>query len=320
MREELINGASADALSAPVYPAFAGALPVGDRPATLRDTVRAYVNLTKPRIIVLLLITTLGGMVIGARALPPLAMVLATMVGGAFAAGGANAINCYLDRDIDQLMRRTRRRSLPAGRVQPTHALIYGLVLGILAFAIMATFVNLISAALAEAGLLFYVLVYTGFLKRSTPQNIVIGGAAGALPPVVGYAAVTGRVDLLALYMFAIIFFWTPPHFWALSLLTSEDYARANVPMLPLVFGYGETRRQILLYSILLVALTALLFSTQIMGTFYLASSLVLGGSLLFFAIRLLRGGTNRQARQMFFYTNAYLALIFLAMAIDRMT
>jgi len=319
MREELVQGMPVDGLTVPVAPVCDRSSPTGSRFVALRNTFYAYVNLTKPRIIVLLLITTLGGMVIGARSFPPLGLVVATMIGGALAAGGANAINCYLDRDIDQLMRRTRRRSLPSGRVEPAHALIYGLVLGVLSFVIMTAFVNVLSAALAQAGLLFYVFVYTGFLKRSTPQNIVIGGAAGAIPPVVGYAAVTGRIDLLALYMFAIIFFWTPPHFWALSLVTSEDYARANVPMLPLVVGEDETRRQILLYSILLVALTTLLFSTQIMGLVYLVSSLVLGAGLILLAIRLIREGTNRHARQVFFYCNAYLALLFLAMAIDRM-
>jgi protoheme IX farnesyltransferase len=285
----------------------------------LPNAVVAYVNLTKPRIIVLLLITTLGGMVIAARGLPPLDLIFWTMLGGAFAAGGANAINCYIDRDIDQLMHRTRRRALPAGRVPPRNALIFGVVLGALSFVVLATFANLLAAALAQAGLLFYVFIYTGYLKRSTPQNIVVGGAAGAMPPMVGYAAVTGQVDLLAICLFAIIFFWTPPHFWALSLLTSQDYARANVPMLPLVFGEAETRRQVLLYTLLLVALTLLVFTGGDFGWIYLASAAALGAALVVYAVRLLRDGTLRRARQMFMFCNLYLALLFLAMAVDRM-
>lgn len=284
----------------------------------LTRTILAYVNLTKPRIIVLLLITTLGGMVIAARALPPFALLLATLVGGALAAGGANAINCYIDRDIDLLMHRTRNRSLPSGRVEPRNALIYGVILGALSFVILAVFANVLAAALAQIGLLFYVLIYTGYLKRSTPQNIVIGGAAGAMPPVVGWVAVTGQVDLLAIYLFAIIFFWTPPHFWALSLLTSQDYARANIPMMPLVMGEPETRRQVFLYSILLVALTMLVVTGRDLGWIYLASAAALGAGLLIHAIRLVRVGSAVRARQMFKYSNYYLALIFLAMAVDR--
>lgn len=283
------------------------------------DTVRGYVNLTKPRIIVLLLITTFCGMVMAQRGLPTFELILTTMIGGAFAAGGANAINCYIDRDIDVLMHRTRGRSVPAGRVEPSRALVFGVVLGLLAFAVLALFANVLTAVLAEVGLLFYVLVYTGYLKRNTPQNIVIGGAAGAMPPMVGWVAVTGRVDLLALYLFAIIFFWTPPHFWALSLLTSQDYARANVPMLPLVFGESETRRQILLYSILLVAVTLLVFSGRAMGLVYLGAATILGAGLIFYAVRLLQGGGSRRARQLFMYTNIYLALLFAAMAVDRL-
>ncbi len=286
--------------------------------ATLGQRITAYVNLTKPRIILLLLITTLLGMVIAARSLPSFWLILVTMVGGAFAAGGANAINCYLDRDIDQLMHRTQNRALPRGKVPPKHALIEGLILGVLSFIILTLFANLLTAVLALGGLLFYVLIYTGILKRSTPQNIVIGGAAGAIPPMVGWTAVTGHLDLLALYMFAVIFFWTPPHFWALSLLTSQDYARANVPMLPLIAGEGETRRQIFLYSILLVAVTLLLFSGRTMGLIYLVAALALGAGLLYYAVQLLRDGSRQRASQLFHYSNLYLALIFLAMAVDR--
>jgi len=282
------------------------------------QTIRAYLNLTKPWIVLLLLVTTFGGMVIAAQTLPRLDLILATLAGGALAAGGANAINCYIDRDIDQLMHRTRKRSLPAGRVSPRNALIYGVILGALSFVVLASQVNLLSAVLAQVGLLFYVLVYTGYLKRSTPQNIVIGGAAGAIPPIVGWVAVTGQVDLLAFELFAIIFFWTPPHFWALSLLTSQDYARANIPMLPLVVGEHETRRQILLYSVLLVALTFLIFTGRSVGLIYFGSAVVLGAGFLFYAIRLLRDGSLVRARQLFKFSNYYLALLFLAMAIDR--
>lgn len=298
------------------WPASNAATKTPERSIT--DVVAAYLNLTKPRIIVLLLITTLAGMIIAQRGLPPWGLILATMVGGAFAAGGANAINCYIDRDIDLLMHRTQKRALPRGRVAPRQALLFGLVLGGLSFILLAIFANLLTAVLALSGLLFYVLIYTGILKRSTPQNIVIGGAAGAMPPMVGWAAVTGRVDLPALYLFAVIFFWTPTHFWALSLLTSQDYARANVPMLPLVMGEGETRRQILLYSILLVAVTTLLVCGRAMGLFYLAAALILGAGLIYYAIRLLRDGTRQRARQLFVYSNLYLALLFLAMALDR--
>jgi protoheme IX farnesyltransferase len=284
----------------------------------LKDVVVAYLNLTKPRIIVLLLITTLAGMFIAARSVPSFDLILWTMLGGAFAAGGANAINCYIDRDIDRLMHRTRHRSLPAGRVAPRNALIYGIALGVLSFVVFTAFVNLLAAVLAQVGLLFYVFIYTGYLKRSTPQNIVIGGAAGAMPPMVGYAAVSGQIDLLAISLFAIIFFWTPPHFWALSLLISQDYARANVPMLPLVAGEEETRRQVLLYSIRLVSLTAIIFAGGEVGWVYLPSAIVLGGGLVLYAARLFREGTARRARQMFIYSNIYLALLFVALAVDR--
>lgn len=284
-----------------------------------QQVVLAYANLTKPRIIVLLLITTLGGMIVAARGFPSLGIIVATLVGGAFAAGGANAMNCYIDRDIDPLMRRTRRRSLPQGRILPQNALIFGLALGALSFIILDSFVNLLSALLALGGLLFYVLVYTGLLKRSTPQNIVIGGAAGAMPPMVGWVAVTGQIDLTAVYMFAVIFFWTPPHFWALSLLTSEEYARAHVPMLPLVVGEGETRRQILLYSVLLLAVTLLMVNGHAMGVLFLAAALVFGGILIYYAAQLVREGSKSRARQLFMYSNFYLLLIFAAMAVDRM-
>ena len=302
-----------------VEPSVAQAMPEAAARTGLGVAIQAYVNLTKPRIILLLLITTLGGMFIAARSVPPIELIVATMIGGAFAAGGANAINCYIDRDIDLMMHRTRRRALPAQRVSPRSALIFGLVLGVLSFVVLTIGANLLAAALAQFGLLFYVLIYTGYLKRSTPQNIVIGGAAGAMPPVVGWAAVTGSVDLMALYLFAIVFFWTPPHFWALSLITAQDYARAKIPMLPLVFGEAETRRQILLYSIVMVTLSVFIFTGHSLGLIYLGSAIVLGIGLMVYAVRLLQNGSLIRARQMFMYTNYYLAFLFLAMAVDRM-
>ncbi|MCC6629744.1 MAG: protoheme IX farnesyltransferase [Chloroflexi bacterium] len=278
----------------------------------------AYLALMKPRIIVLLLITTLTAMVLAQNGWPPTELVLLTMLGGFLAAGGANAINQYLDRDIDELMRRTRRRPLPSHQVAPARALAFGIALGALAFALLAAFVNLLAAFLAITGLLVYVIVYTLWLKRSTPQNIVIGGAAGAIPPLVGWVAVTGDLSLLPLYLFAIIFFWTPPHFWALSLLLKRDYAAARVPMLPVIAGEAETKRQILLYSLLLVALSLLLFATRLMGFWYLAAALLLGVVLLAHGVALQRGDEMRWARRTFFYSNAYLALLFAAMIVDQ--
>jgi protoheme IX farnesyltransferase len=273
----------------------------------------------KPHVTVLLLGTTLAAMAIAQRGFPPLGLVLATLAGGALAAGSANSINCYWDRDIDQIMTRTQRRALPAGRVAPRNALIFGLASGVLSFVILALGANLVSAVLALAAILFYVLVYTVWLKRTTPQNIVIGGAAGAVPVLVGWAAVTGGLNLAAVWLFLIIFLWTPPHFWALALLIRKDYARAHIPMLPVVVGEHETRRQILLYSLLLLAATLILFAMRAMGFFYLAAALVLGGGLVFLAIRLLRSGTSQAtARTLFWYSNLYLALLFAAMVVDR--
>ena len=240
-------------------------------PRTTGDTVRAYIALTKPRIIELLLVTTVPAMVLATRDLPGAvagvnwadwgALVFWTMIGGTLAAGSANAINCYLDRDIDLLMTRTRRRPLPAHQVDPERAVVFGLVLGVMSFVVMAWFVNLLAAFLTLLAIAFYVVVYTMLLKRTTPQNIVIGGAAGALPPVIGWAAVTGNVGLPALLLFALVFYWTPPHFWALSLRIRKDYAAAGVPMLPVVKGIPETTRQIGLYTILMVAISLVLFA-----------------------------------------------------------
>jgi protoheme IX farnesyltransferase len=285
---------------------------------TLRLRINAYVNLLKPHVTVMLLGVTLAAMEIAQGGLPPLGLVLATLFGGACAAGSANAFNCYFDRDIDQLMSRTSRRSLPAGRVPPVHALILGFILAVISFASLTLFVNLLSALLAFSGILFYVFIYTLWLKRTSTQNIVIGGAAGAVPPLVGWAAVTHSVGLPAILLFAIIFMWTPPHFWALALLIKNDYARACIPMLPVVKGDKATKRQILLYSLVLLGTTLLLFATHALGLIYLISALVLGGAFIYLAIRVLRDDTKRWARTLFWYSNCYLALLFALMVIDR--
>lgn len=287
-------------------------------PGLMRQTVSSYINLMKPHVTVLLLGTTVAAMAIAQRGWPGLGLVLATLIGGAMSAGSANCINCYIDRDIDQVMTRTQRRSLPAGRVQPTQALIFGLFLGVSSFVVFALFVNLLCACLSLAAILFYVLIYTLWLKRSSTQNIVIGGAAGAVPVLIGWAAVTNNVPLAAIWLFAIVFYWTPPHFWALSLLIEKDYARANVPMLPVVMGERETKKQILLYSLMLLAVTMILFAMQAMGYFYLVGAVVLGGILVYMAVRLLLDTTRKWARTIFWYSNCYLALIFAIMVLDR--
>ena len=284
----------------------------------VRQTIANYVDLMKPHVTVLLLGVTAAAMAIARQGLPPLVLVIPTLLGGAMAAGSANCINCYIDRDIDQIMGRTQRRSLPSGRVEPQRALVFGIFLGVGAFIILTAFVNLLSAVLACSGILFYVFVYTMWLKRSTVQNIVIGGAAGAVPVLVGWAAITNNLSLPAIWLFAIIFFWTPPHFWALSLLIQKDYEKAGIPMLPVVKGEAETRRQILLYSLLLLALTLMLFVMGIMGYFYLAGAVILGGGLVYLAIRLWRDQSKKWARTLFWYSNMYLAAIFAIMVLDR--
>src|SRR5712692_668547 len=284
----------------------------------VRQTISNYVDLMKPHVTVLLLGTTAAAMAIAYRGLPPPGLVFATLLGGAMAAGSANCINCYIDRDIDQIMGRTQRRSLPSGRVQPTQALIFGIVLGVGAFLVLAAFVNLLSAALACSAILFYVFVYTLGLKRTSAQNIVIGGAAGAVPVLVGWAAITNTITLPAIWLFAIIFYWTPPHFWALSLLIQKDYEKARIPMLPVVMGERETRKQILLYSLLLLAVTLVLFGMHAMGYLYLVVAVTLGGILVYMSVRLMRDRSKRWARTLFWYSNCYLAAIFATMVIDR--
>jgi len=284
----------------------------------VRQTINNYVDLMKPHVTVLLLGVTAAAMAIANQGLPRLALVIPTLLGGAMAAGSANCLNCYIDRDIDQLMGRTQRRSLPSGRVEPRQALVFGIMLGISSFIVLALFVNLLSAALAFSAILFYVFVYTLWLKRSTVQNIVIGGAAGAVPVLVGWAAITNNLSMPAIWLFAIIFFWTPPHFWALSLLIQKDYEKAGIPMLPVIKGEAETRRQILIYSLVVLVSTLVLFAIGAMGYFYLAGALILGGGLVYLAIRLWRDQSKKWARTLFWYSNMYLAAIFAIMVLDR--
>lgn len=276
-----------------------------------------YVTLTKPRIILLLLITALGGMFLATQGIPPMSTALLVLTGGSLGAGGANALNHYLERDIDERMDRTRRRPLPSQRIKPWQALAFGILLNVIAFVILATWVNVLSAALTLSATLFYIFVYTQWLKRSTTQNIVVGGAAGAIPPLVGWAAITGELTLPAFYLFAIVFFWTPPHFWALSLILKEDYAKTGIPMLPLVVGVKETARSIMLHSVLLVTISILFVTIEGLGWVYFAGALMLGTLFLFGAWRLLRSAIVQEARRLYLYSLLYLALLFFFIMID---
>jgi protoheme IX farnesyltransferase len=306
------GGAIAGTRPRPAEPAAA------PRERSLVATARDYVALTKPRIISLLLVTTVAAMIVAKPDGLALSTILWTMLGGYLAAGGAGAINHYLDRERDARMARTRARPLVSGRIEPSHGLIFGIALGSLAAIQLAITVNFLSAALAVTGLLGYVFVYTVWLKPLTPQNIVIGGAAGAVPPLVGWAAATGSLAWDALYPFAIVFLWTPPHFWALSLLIKDDYARTGVPMLPVVKGEEVTRRSIVLYSVILVGFTILPVVTGLFGGVYLASALVLGGAFLGLAVHLQRHPSRKAALRLYLASLAYLALLFTAMAVDR--
>ena len=282
---------------------------------TAGDRVRAYVELTKPRIIELLLITTVPAMIVAAEGWPGLGLIVATLVGGTLSAAGANTLNQVLDRDIDRVMRRTASRPLPTDRVTPGHAMVFGVALGIAGFAWLWATTNLLAAVLSTAGLTFYVLVYTMWLKRTTTQNIVIGGAAGAVPPLVGWAAVTGSLALPAWFMFAIVFYWTPPHFWALSLRYRDDYAAAGVPMMPVVVGVERTLDHIVRYSMLVAGVSLLPYTVGVVGFLYLSVAVVLGVALVVAALRLRR--LPSEAMRFFGWTNLYLAGIFLAMAVD---
>jgi protoheme IX farnesyltransferase len=278
---------------------------------------RDYITLTKPRIMTLLLLTGAAGMFVGAQGVPPLGVFAVTMSGLALACGGASALNHVLDRDLDRLMRRTGHRPVAEKRVAPERAVEFGLALMAFSFVLLASLVNVLTAVLALVGGLFYVLVYTRWLKRTTPQNIVIGGAAGAVPPLVGWAAATGNLSVPALFLFLIVFFWTPPHFWALALVIKRDYAAAQVPMLPVVRGDDETARQIVWYSLVLVAVTLLPFAWHTAGVAYLVAAVLLGAIFLRFAWRLRRETTTARAGALFRYSLLYLALLFVALALD---
>jgi protoheme IX farnesyltransferase len=293
--------------------------PARDAPGPI-DTARAYIALTKPRIIELLLVTTVPTMVLAEGGLPSPWLVAAVVIGGTLAAGGANAINMFVDRDIDDVMRRTRHRPLPRHRVEPAHALVFGVALSIVAFVWLTVTANLLSAVLALSATAFYVFVYTMWLKRTTPRNIVIGGAAGCVPVLVAWASVTGEVGLPAIVLFGVVFYWTPPHFWALAMRYRGDYAAAGVPMLPVVRGEVETARQIVLYTLALVAVSLLLLPIAGMGWIYLIAALVLGASFVWGALRLRANvADGRAAIRLFRFSISYLTLLFGAVALDAL-
>jgi len=285
----------------------------------LRSVIGAYVALTKPRVIELLLVTTVPAMILADGGLPNLGLIAAVLVGGALAAGGANTVNCWIERDRDQLMKRTHHRPLATGAVEPVPALVFGLVLEVLAFALLWTTANLLAASLALAAMLFYVFVYTIWLKPRSPQNIVIGGAAGAVPVLVGWAAVTGELAAPAWVLFALVFFWTPPHFWALALRYRDDYAAAGIPMLPVVRGNDMTVRQIAGYAMITVALTLSLILTGWVGLIYAISAAVLGTMFVLQALALRRDPTPKRSIRFFGFSNVYLMLVFVAVAVDAL-
>ncbi len=288
--------------------------PVG-LPAAARQVAADYLALTKPKVQSLLLFTTVTTMLVAGA--PSLGLIALTCLGGYLSAGGAGAVNHWYDRDVDARMARTAERPVASGRVSPRAALVYGCALSALSFLLLSLTVNLLAASLALSGFLGYVLVYTVWLKRRTPQNIVIGGAAGAIPPLVGWAAVEGSLSGTSLYLFAIVFFWTPPHFWALSLLMKDEYAKVGIPMLPVVRGEAETRRQILLYTLLLYAVTQLPFCAGGFDAIYLVASLALGGAFIAGAVLLQRRADRRSALRLYLFSLAYLALLFGAMVAD---
>lgn len=307
-----------------VYPIQPEAVQAGDVPPTqakksLRASAGDYFALTKPWIVALLITTTFGAMLIAARGLPPLSILFLTLFGGVCAAGGANALNSYIDRDIDKVMGRTSRRPLPNGRIAPRRALIFALTLCAFSVAILGFGVNWLAATLSTIGIIYYAFIYTVLLKRATPQNIVIGGAAGAIPPLVGWAAVTDQLSLLSLYLFAIILLWTPPHTWALMLMVEKDYRRVGIPMLPAAWGELETRRHIILYSIMLVIVTVMPFTFGGAGVLYLLGAVALGAYFLFLAYQLWRASDAPKpiALKLYRFSNAYLALLFLALVLD---
>lgn len=292
---------------------------VRDRARSLATAAAAYAGLTKPRIIVLLLITTIPAMIAAEDGVPAVPLMVATLVGGALGAGGANALNCYFDRDVDKLMARTGNRAVPAGRIAPTHAAIFGAAIGLVGVIILAVFVNALASLLTAGAFAYYVVVYTLLLKRRSHQNIVVGGVAGAFPPMIGWAAVTGDVALPSILMFLLVIVWTPAHFWALALVVKDDYDRAHIPMLPAVAGDAVTRRQILLYSILTVAVSLALSPAASLDLLYLG--VALGSGLLFIglALRLVRVANQEAAINLFRYSILYLGVLFVAIALDEL-
>ncbi len=287
----------------------------GDRKAILKDLLL----LTKPIVVLLLLVTTYAGMVIGAREWPTLQLTFWTLLGGFMAAGGSGAINQYIDRNDDGKMQRTQKRPIPAGRLSPGEGLAFGVAMTLASFYIMAAYVNFLAALLSLAGIIYYVVLYSMLLKKTTVQNIVIGGGAGAIPPLVGWAAATGSLNIPSLFLFAVVFMWTPPHFWALALVRSKDYARAGVPMLPVVRGEHETRKQILIYTLELVALTILLPLFGLGGSVYLVGAVALGGWLILAAWKVWTLGGNKLAWKMYRYSSMYLAFLFVILMVDAL-
>ncbi|HZA75708.1 MAG TPA: heme o synthase [Acidimicrobiales bacterium] len=295
------------------------ASPPRPSPHRLLGTIGDYVALTKPRIIELLLVTTVPTMIVAERGLPPVWLIVATVLGGTLAAGGANAMNMVVDRDIDKVMDRTRNRPLATGRLTATAALTFAIALEVAAFAFLWATVNLLSAVLAVAACLFYVFVYTLWLKRTSASNIVIGGAAGAVPVLVGWSAVTNSLDWPPLVLFAVIFYWTPPHFWALAIRYRDDYARAHVPMLPVVASMRTTTVRIVLYTLLLWALTLLFAPVADMGGLYVAAALVLGAVFTWLTVRLVRDRSSEAAMRVFTWSITYITLLFAAIALDQL-
>jgi heme o synthase len=302
-------------------PTGVGSTPVMLVAATpsLRSKLGAYVSLTKPQIIELLLVTTVPVQIVAARGLPSLWLILTTVVGGTLAAGGAHAINMYVDRDIDRLMVRTQNRPLVTGVIEPRHALVFAITLEVLAFALLWSTVNLLSAVLAVSACLFYVFVYTLWLKRTSTQNIVIGGAAGAVPVLIGWSSVTNSIDWAPLILFGVIFFWTPPHFWALAIKYREDYAAAEVPMLPVVADVRTTVLQMIAYTVVTWALTLLFAPVADMGAIYVVAALVLGAVFTYQAVRLLGDASYARAMRLFGWSITYVTLLFGAMALDQL-
>ena len=278
-----------------------------------------YIKLTKPRIIPLLLITAIGGMLLGAKEIPNITTILTVLIGGSLASGGASSINQYLEHDIDTKMSRTNDRPIATGTIKPINALIFGIVLNIISLFVFIIYTNLLSGLLAIGATIFYVVIYTIILKRSTHQNIVIGGAAGAIPPIIGWTAVTGSIGIPALILFAIIFIWTPPHFWALSLILKDDYAAAKIPMLPVVHGIEKTKKEIFKYSILVFITTLTLIFAENIGMIYMIPTFVLGLFFIYLSWDLLKSEEIKKAKSLFYYSMLYLSIIFIAIMIDSL-